>query len=732
MREILGKIGRLCENHVEKIVLVVAGIISAWLFITGVLFTPDVVQYQGKKVPVTRIDEEVSLKLDQLRNAMDRVTNKADETKYVSRLNGPVGPSDPVLSVLGNRPQPKSFAALFHSPLAYLAGSTQPGPAVVVSTESGGAQYRLPAIPRLTDVALEYLRAAAYVPLVDVTQERPYAVGQSDVNDIDLVTVEAKLDVAGIYRQFQEFFNGSEVQNARWRDAGLATPKFAALQLQRQEVQATGLWSEWTTVPPNRICPYRRLFDIVENVKDLPVGGMGIRMASYDSLLVTMALLQPESYQIASADERWYPPSFYGKFKKIQRQIEAAEQRKEREDAKNQAATAAGTATNRRGDTGRGGTMTGQGGRGTMGGRATMGGMGGMAGGDAYGGGGRGGRATMGGRGGAMTEGQGGRPGATTGRGGNTRTGRPGTMNEGYGQEGYDPRNPMGQQGPSIAEVEIEYQKNLIVPPAAQGTGTNLAMLKEPVLVWAIDDTVQPGTTYRYRMRVGVFNPVAGSNRVAERDAARKDQVILWSEFTPVTSTVYVHKKMYFFARDVQEQTRTASVEVARYLRGYWRTETFQVRPGETIGKEVETKKERRRTPTTPEAGGRLTAMGARGDDLAGLDLRNANLGLGMGEQVDDMNPPTIDFSTHVLLVDLVPVSDWSGGANVRPRDYVDLLYTEDGTHIEHMASNSRGWPRVLIDAREEIANSARKDKKPLKAFGPTGRGNPESRGGRY
>jgi hypothetical protein len=722
MREIIAKIGRLCESHMEKIVLAIAGIISAWLFVSGVLFSPDVVQYGNKKIPVGRIDEEISQKLDKLRTAADRVRNGTKETKYVSHLTGPVGPNDPVMAALGNRLQPKSFQALFQSPLEFLTPSTKPGqPMVALSgTGAGGARYRLPSIPRLTDVAVEYLRAAAYVPQTDVTPERPYGGTQSQVDDVDLVTVEAKLDIAGVYRQFQEFFNGSEVQRAEWRDPCLAVPKFAALQLQRQEILDTGLWSEWTAVPPNRVCPYKDLFQTVENVKDLPVGGIGIRMTRYDSLFVTTALLQPESYQIASPDERWYPPSFYDKFKRIQRQIELAEKNKERETAKNQAnATAGGTTTTtgRRGDTGRGGTMTGQGGRSPMGGRGT-----GMTGGDMYGGtgvGGRGGRSTMGGRGGMTADGQqGGRPG-TNPRGATTRGGR-GANDPYQQQDGYDPRNPQSQ-GPSVAEVEIEFRKNQIILPTGPGMGTNLADLKDPMLIWAIDDTTQPGRMYRYRMRVGIFNPLAGSSRVAERDAARKDQVILWSDFTPVTSPVAVLKKVYFFANGVQEQTKTASIEVTRYLRGYWRAESFQVRPGETIGKEVETKKERKKPAA--DTTGRITNLGGRGDDPAMLDMTNMNLGLGAAQEVDDLNPAKIDFSTNVLLVDLVPVTDWTSGPDARPRTYVDLLYTEDGTRIEHMPANSKNWSKALSDAREEIGVNLRKDKKPLRPFGQTGRG---------
>jgi hypothetical protein len=711
MREILRKIGTICENHMEKIVLAVAGIISAVLLFTGVIFSPDVVKYKNKNFSPGQIDEQIASDVEKLRERTEQVTNRSDDTTYRPRLTGPVEPNDAVLSVLGSRPQPRSIIALFQSPLEYLGSPPQsvarPSQPVAKANQP---RYQLPAIPRLTDVDIGYLRAAAYVPQNEVTSEQAYSSASSSVDDVDMVTVEGKFDIADLYKRFRAYFNGSEVVEA-WRDPSLAVPTFAALQLERQEVLDTGLWSGWTAVPPNRVCPYRQLFRVIENVKDLPLGGMTLRMANYNDIYVTRALLQPDPYQIASADEQWYPPSFYGKYKTIQRQIEADEKIKAREEAKTQAGSGAGSTTTGS-TTRRGGTEAARGGgtNSTLGGRGSAtGGRGNRnenAGGDTSGRGGRG--STTQGRGGTTTDSQ-------NARGSGARATARGTQpgNNPNPQQPYDPRNPQSQ-GPSVAEVDYNFRLKQIIPT------TSLATLKDPLLVWAIDDTVQPGKTYRYQIRIGVFNPVAGTGKVADRDGDKKDQVILWSDFTPVTKSVSVHKKMYFFARDVQDRTKSASIEVARYLRGYWRTEDFQVRPGETIGKEVETKKER--TEKTPAGtASRTTNPGVRFEDLA----QRGGLAVGLGVDApkeDDVNPPTIDFSTNTLLVDLVEVNDWTGGPNSRQRSYYDMLYTEDGTRIDHMPS-ARGWPKSLSDVYQEIKSDILKEKKTLRAFGQTGRG---------
>jgi hypothetical protein len=155
---------------------------------------------------------------------------------------------------------------------------------------------------------------------------------------------------------------------------------------------------------------------------------------------------------------------------------------------------------------------------------------------------------------------------------------------------------------PTTDEVYYEFAQ------AAMNYTTDLSKRKDPLLFWAFDDTMEPGKTHRYRIRLGVFNPVAGTDKLAPRDADKKNQVILWSEFSKVTDAVNIPKRLYFFAKDVQDRQKTATVEVARYLLGYWRTEDFQVRPGDAIGKEMEPKEEKpKRTDRLMAPGGRIT-----------------------------------------------------------------------------------------------------------------------------
>ncbi len=93
---------------------------------------------------------------------------------------------------------------------------------------------------------------------------------------------------------------------------------------------------------------------------------------------------------------------------------------------------------------------------------------------------------------------------------------------------------------------------------------TNLRRIREPLLFWAHDDTVEPGKSYRYRIRLGVFNPIAGTNKFNEQDEDLKNQIVLWSEFSEVEEIVKVPGTLYFFPRDVKNAAGIVTVDVAR------------------------------------------------------------------------------------------------------------------------------------------------------------------------
>ena len=266
----------------------------------------------------------------------------------------------------------------------------------------------------------------------------------------------------------------------------------------------------------------------------------------------------------------------------------------------------------------------------------------------------------------------------------------------------------------------------------------DLSKRTKPLLVWVFDDTVAPGKTYQYRVRLGVFNPVAGTGQVVDRDADKKDRVILWSPYSEVTKPVEIQQRTYLFAREVQDKTNTATVEVARYAFGYWRPGKFQVKPGETIGKEMEPKKERKdkRAKDRARMAAGYPGMMGGSDRITGLPGippmgPGAMPGMGVPTSPDQQNvPKTVNYRTGKVLVDLVQVNDWVNAPNLRPRCIMTCSTPATGHSLEHMPVSAANWPKGVAAAYQYIQTEKRKEPQPFRAFnkgGIRGRG----RGGR-
>ncbi len=681
------KIGGFFEEHVEKIVLAVVGALCAWLLITRVILSPNVVPYDGKKVSPTAIDEQIYAKARLLQQKL----NEPPEN---------MPPYDPKVN---------KFSAMLDSAITGVdIGPVRLAPYPVVAREGtpgGGGVYSLPRIGEVTDVDVEHIQTVAYVPISVVTEEKPYDKGNNEPNDLDFVTVEAKFDVAGLYARFKEMV---EDAGPEYADPCLARPVFAAVQLQRQELGADGTWGPWTTVPRPKIDPYKRLFQIVERVQDLPPGGFKVQLFQFDNKQVQIDLLQPEAYQIASADEEWFPPALHRQYLDIQRKISTEEKIQAKEKEKqDQTRTTSQTdnRTNRRPTRTRGGT----------GGDAYGGAYGGA--GDAYGG--TDGR-TRGARGRDRTGQQGQMPGDTgrlpDRRGPRGRTATDGTDQlydmglDGLGLGTTDPKAALRK--PSVNQVYIKFDEIRLT------WMTDFAKLREPLVFWAHDDTVGPAKTYRYRIRLGVFNPLAGTNQLSEKDKALKGQVILWSDFSAVTKPVEIMGRLYFFANSVREADKAVTVQISKLALGRWYSHDFVVRQGEQIGNvfEPEPEKPDRNALNTMAPGAAMLG------GMPGMPMGRVP-GPGVSLPQDQSNiPESVDCTTGAIMVDAVVVNDWSGAPLLRARNYHDMLYSYDGVGIEHMPIGSTYWEPKLQSAFSHIARKQREPREPFKAFGTSSR----------
>ena len=631
--------GNFLEEHVEKIVLALVVLVFLWLLITWVVISPNkVVLYAGVKLGPGDIDLRISqeaellkLRLGSKPEPLPPYKKRVDD--FVDMVDLPIGDVDVGL----------------HWPLP-----------IHSSTDVRGKQkYRLPWIGEITAAAISYIRAVAYEPVIEIDEQNRYDMTVSRPNDIDFVTVEARFDVSGLYGRFYDSFAGGDVEKEGWRDPCLAEPVFAAVQLQRQELGDDGSWGQWQIVPRTRVDLHKKMFESVEEAGDLPPGGIKVRLLQFDDAQVRMALLQPEAYKIASANEEWFPPSLHKKYveqrqeidmekerrardkERLEREEEREKIRKEREEARE----------DRRGRTSETGSFRGQ-----LGGRRDSMRREDRLGGD------RGGRRSRPGRDrGDLSDG--------------TEVLSRREEREQRAKEREERLAELRETSrESLADLYQQLEDILITRQ------TDLKKLREPLLFWAHDDTLEPGNSYRYRIRLGVFNPIAGTNKFVEQDEDLKDKIVLWSEFSEVKEIVDVPETLYFFPRDVKETARLVTVNVAKYTLGYWYSKDFTVKPGEVIGKVA--------------------------------DFEPAE-----GEKILPTTPETIDYTTGVVLVDVVPVDDWSGGRNMYARRYYDMLYSFDGDNIEHIPISTRHWDEELRVKLSEITKAQKEPKELLRAW---------------
>jgi hypothetical protein len=704
---IIKKVGYFLEAHIEKIAFAVVGLVCIWLLIFRVLISPNAVSYSGEKFSPSEIDKRIDAHAKELEHKLNQPPGS--KLDYVSRLTGALDPNDPVRAGIWGDLQ-HGFIGLFASAINGIdTDASIPMPPPISSQISDGKEYALPVtdgvVGEVKDVAVEHIRAAAYVPTQPVNEEVTYENAMPQPDDIDLVTVEAKFDVAELYRKFHDSFNSDFVKE-EWRDPCLAMPVFAAVQLQRQEQLENGGWSDWVTLPRSKIDNRKRLFEIVENIEDLPPGGIAVRLLQFKEPGVRMDLLQPQVYQIASANEEWFPPSLHSKYQDLKKKEKAEQRREEMETKKEEEQREREQRLeDRRGSTtGTFGTRTG--------GRA-----GGMI--EGYG-------AALP-RGGITADGRtrgtrprGGRVDRRTGQADGLYGGDMGTMGgrqpiRGSRTRSRDERNLepdylSGIEGvearvrPSPEDVYIEFQEKLI-------TGwTDMSKMREPLLFWALDDTLEPGRSYRYRIRLGVFNPIAGTNKFKQQSKSYKDKVILWSEFSNTTEPISISHRVYLFAKEIQEAAKMVTVQVSKYVLGYWYSKDFVVRQGEAIGKLVELER-----PTSNEF------RGIRGLPLSGASrypsMRDPRRMDYFQPEDNTGEPESIDYSTGAVLVDAILVNDWSGKGSLRPRHYFDMLYSYDGTTIERTAVSNGNWPQDLQIAFNEIRSLQREPKEPLKSW---------------
>jgi hypothetical protein len=278
-------------------------------------------------------------------------------------------------------------------------------------------------------------------------------------------------------------------------------------------------------------------------------------------------------------------------------------------------------------------------------------------------------------------------------------TGSPGTTTKRRTE-----REKRTEQGPSLVE-----QARKTAKPDAEAviydelkkmllSNKEISKLKEPIVFWSHDDTVEPGNTYRYRVRLGVFNPVAGTGQVRAEDADYDSRVILWSKYSDVTEPVHIPQRLYFFPVGVQEASKGVEVQVYKYALGYWYSAQFMVKRGDEIGKGLKTE------PSSADK------SKARGKEAEKTKEEEKNLTL----------PEMVDYTTGAIVMDVIASGVWSGDKALVQGQYYEMLYSYNGDTIERMATKQMFWPEEIRTRYAEIRALEKKPKLAFRAWSNT------------
>ena len=497
--------------------------------------------------------------------------------------------------------------------------------------------YDVPFVPALNEVQMATLRGAARVPVDEVGPANPYQNAVTKLADMDQVTISGRFDVQSLYNNFRLSFDNPGLKSS-WKDPKLAIPVFAKMELQRREKLEDGSWSDWQEVPRTKIDTYQKLLEQLPLNPDEMQFGVNVWMSQFQNPDVQLDILQPVSYQFEISKNEWMPPQFLNEVREIVKKQQEEEKRELREQRQKANETPA-----------------------------------------------RGGDRRTGNRG-----------------GGGTRERRP-TRERQPQQNRRDPM--MGLEGdrdrlatPTRATREKERTEKDVerdVKGEMLSSVKRLEATRDPILVWAHDDTTSPGRTYQYRIRLGVFNPIMGKDWFKQSQAEFKNQTVLWSRYSEPTEEIKVAKMLHVFPVDTikgeSEAVEGAKIEVAKYHMGQWQSYAFDTFPGQIIGKSV----------TMAELAEQRDDSRSRNRDETDVRMMNPN---------QPQEEEKIDFTTSMVMVDVLKDLNW--GTRIKRDAFYQMLYYEKAGIVEipigktYWSKDVKSDYEMIQDAMEEEVDS--------------------------
>ncbi len=562
----------LIELFIDKVIMAAAIIAALAILLFFVIGSPNAVEYNGRKIAPGQIDEVINKNADIIQEKLkeppqDSNSYEPKELLYLGLLKNSI----------------KNVNTNVNFPLPGL-----PKDVNVVEKR----KYRLPAVEQAEKPSIAIVTMAAYVPTDELTDDITYDKAETQLTDMDLVTIESGINAKQLYEDFKSAFAG---KNVEWKIEQYTRPVFAKVDLQRRTMLSDGSWGEWMEVPRTKICPKKvsRLPTLANEYE------IQIAMVQFAKSEIRDEVLQPSVYDNAIPAEKWLCPSLYNERQK-RLEKEKEELRRQKLEAERASRMLSRT-----------------------------------------------------------------RPPATPG-GITPPTSRPTrpTPVPRPPRTRTRPTTPLPAESKQALTEEQQFNEILLTDK------TKPANL-EKLVFWAHDDTAKPSEKYQYRIRIGVFNPIAGKPWFSEEQKDLQDQVVLFGSFSEPTETIKIPNRIHLFATDLREIKRsnttdkTVEIKVARYTLGNWVSETFNVRAGEQIG------------TISDKARARL--------EKAGIQTES------------------VDLTTGYVMVDTRAATEWSGTSFLRAKDFYELLYCKTGQSVQTMPIKERFWPEAISKIYKEI-----------------------------
>jgi len=515
------------ELHIEKIVLGVAGLITLAVIVYCLIGT-NKVEFAGQKIGPGQVDDVIAARAAELKRALDRAEPKtAAVPDYAQQLRRQFESGIFAPDPNGAPPVPRTLrvATLFGSPTPPLKETERPEEKVEL------VKVLSPTTP-VARTGISMVRPRA--PVLGTAGREP---GEREAPEEQAVE-RSWVSLAAYFPKEAQKREMTAAGYPAWR----ARVFVVGVDVQRQVLLPNGQFSEWEDVEPSRAMP--RL-EIPTPVIDERTGELLNARALEEALTIVRAnqplLMQPPFYPVDAGDE-WKIPPLPGHEEatttsaepekpdpraEIRRKLREAQERERRKDWDG----AEKLATEVRDDP----------------------------------------RATPADKQAAeqILE--------------RIKKKRP-SQEPTTPPPGRPPRPPRPEPTPTPGPGEAPTTKPAEPPTGEADLVVDPASADRDPAVWFHDDTVEPGKTYRYRMRVKIWNRYVG-RRTALRNPEYASQTVLVGDWSLPSDPIIVAPKTHFFVRDQKSvDPPVATLDVFTWFGGRWHRESFDVRVGDTIG----------------------------------------------------------------------------------------------------------------------------------------------------